>query len=100
MRKRRDGRVLMAIVAFLISFISLTLQAWILSLYIDAIIFNNWDFFSKTFSVSPPASGPNVYCLDRCVAELPFISGWIGIASFLLGWMVLVYSWWKPKLAD
>ena len=94
---KRDIRLLMALMLFLISMIAGLVQAWILHLYLDAVISRHWEYFSKMFSVSAPASGPNVFCFDRCVADLPFLAGWIGIASFLLGLAILIYSWWKPR---
>lgn len=92
----RDIRLLIAILLFVVSLISGSVQAWILHLYIEAIILRDWDQFSQLFSVEAPAFGPDVFCFGRCVANLPFLPGWIGIMSFLLGLVVLFWSWWKP----
>lgn len=94
---KRDNRLLVALILFLISMVSGAIQSWILYLYFDAAISRHWEYFSRMFSVSAPASGPNVFCFDRCVADLPFLAGWIGIGSFLLGLVVLIYTWRKPK---
>jgi hypothetical protein len=94
---RRDIRLVIAMLLFIASVIAGLVQAWILQLYLDAAISGHWAYFSKIFSVQQPASGPNGFCLDHCVADLPFLPGWIGIVSFLLGLTVLIYSWWKPR---
>lgn len=96
-KKKRDARLLIAIALFAICMIAGLIQAWILQLYIDALISGHWAYFSRIFSVEPPASGPDVFCFDRCVADLPFLAGWIGIVSFLSGVAVLAHSWWKPR---
>lgn len=97
MVERRDTRLLAALLLFMISIIFGTIQAWILKLYIDAAGTGYWAYFSEMFSVKPPPSGPDVFCFDYCVAELPFFTGWIGIVSFLLGVVLVAYSWWSPK---
>jgi len=96
-RDRRDRRLLIALMLFTGSLLAAAIQLWIFHLYINAIISQNWTYFSRLFSVDPPAMGPKTYCLDRCVAELPVLPGWIAVVAFLLGWMFLVYSWWKPR---
>lgn len=96
-KKKRDARLLIAIALFAICMVAGLIQAWILQLYIDALISGHWAYFSRIFSVEPPASGPDVFCFDRCVADLPFLAGWIGIVSFLSGVAVLAHSWWKPR---
>lgn len=98
--KKRDIRLLIAILLFVISMIAGLFQAWVLKLYIDAAVTGHWEYFSNTFSVQAPASGPDVFCFDYCVADLPFLAGWIGIVTFLLGVTVLAYSWWTPRSAD
>lgn len=95
-QKKRDVRLLMVLLLFVASTISGLVQAWILQLYFDAAVSGNWAYFAKTFSVQPPASGPDVFCLGHCAADLPFLAGWIAIVSFVLGVIVLIYSWWKP----
>jgi hypothetical protein len=95
--RARDIRLLIAILLFLVSIICALIQAWILRLFIDAAVLGQWAYFSETFSVQPPVSGPNEYCFDYCAADLPFLPGWIAVASFLLGLSTVVYSWWKPR---
>lgn len=93
---RRDRRLLIALVFLVISAALLFYQAIIVRLYISAAVMGDWSYFSKTFSVPLPAK-PNQICFDYCASKLPFFWGWIGIASFLLGVVVLAYSWWKPR---
>jgi hypothetical protein len=95
--KKRDGRLLVALLLFVVSMVCGLIQAWILRLYIDAAVYGNWTHFSEIFSVRPPASGPNEYCFDYCAADLPFLAGWIGLVSFLSGVVTVVHSWWKPR---
>ena len=96
-KRRRDFRILLALIFFSVSAVSVVIQAWIVKLYLEAALHDNWEYFSKIFSVQPPSFGPNVYCLDRCVAEMPFSAGWIGISSFVLGWSIIFYVWLLPK---
>ena len=96
---RRDRRLLISIALLMLSTLSLSYQALILKLYVDAAVLGRWEHFSKTFSVPPPV-GPNQACFDYCASKLPFFWGWIGIVCFLLGVAVLAYSWWKPRSHD
>lgn len=97
MNNIRDNRLMFSLLFFLIFIIFGLRQSWILMLYVDAAITGNWDYFSKMFSVQPPASGPNVYCFGRCASKLPFLSGWIAISSFVVGVIFVAHSWWLPK---
>ncbi|WP_162814909.1 hypothetical protein [Erythrobacter aureus] len=93
---KRDRRLLISIAFLIISVASFSYQALIIKLYIDGAVTGNWDYFSKTFS-APLLYGPNQACFDYCAPELPFVWGWIGIVSVLLGVATLAYSWWKPQ---
>ena len=95
---RRDGRLLAAMALFAAALVAGGVQAWIAALYIHAAVLGNWTGFAETFSVEAPPSGPEVFCFDYCAPELPFLIGWIGIAAFSLGWIVLAYAWWKPRV--
>ena len=95
--KTRDIRLLIALLLFVLSLIAGLIQAWILRLYIEASVSGHWEYFSETFSVRAPASGPNDFCFDHCAADLPFLAGWIGVICFGLGLVVLVYCWLKPR---
>jgi len=79
------------------SVVAWAIQAWILRLYIDAAVTRNWADFSKVFGVEAPAAGPELFCLDHCAAELPFIAGWLGMALFLSGFALLFLAWFKPR---
>ena len=95
---RRDTRLLIALLLFLASVVSWVVQAWIVQAYIFAAVMGGWDQFAEFFSVNPPASGPNEFCFDFCAPELPFAAGWIGLCAFLVGWILVAYAWWKPRL--
>jgi hypothetical protein len=47
----RDTRLLAAIALLTVSFIAGSIQAWILSLYLDAVISHEWSYFSEMFSL-------------------------------------------------
>jgi hypothetical protein len=74
------------------------IQAWIVSAYVFAAVMGQWEQFSDFFGVEPPASGPDQFCFDYCVADLPFFAGWVGIGSFLIGLALVVVAWWKPRI--
>jgi hypothetical protein len=92
----RDQRLLGAVALFTASAVSGVAQAAIVRLYIEAAVLGKWESFSNTFGVKAPPNGPDVYCLDYCVADLPFIAGWIGIVCFAIGLALTIRSWWKP----
>jgi hypothetical protein len=94
---KRDVRLLVALLLFVISLIATLVQAWVVMLFVDAAVMGDWTYFSELFSVDPPAAGPVSYCLDYCAAPLPFLPGWVGIVSFGLGLLTLFYSWLKPR---
>lgn len=96
-RAKRDIRLLIALLLFSLAAIAGLVQSWVLLLYIESIIARDWTYFSNKFSVEAPASGPDVFCFGRCVAELPFLAGWIGLVAFILGMALLAYCWCKPR---
>ena len=96
---RRDRRLLIAMLLFAIALVACAVQAQITALYIDSAVLGGWTWFARTFSVEVPGSGPSEYCFDYCAPPLPFLAGWISLASFVLGWAVLAYAWWSPRAA-
>jgi hypothetical protein len=94
---KRDRRLLTVIMLFLIAIIAGLVQAWIIRLYLDAAVLGHWTWFADTFGVHAPASGPDKFCFDYCAPRLPFLAGWIGIASFFGGLAALAFVWWKSK---
>ena len=95
---KRDRRLSLALLLFVISAGALLIQTWIATLYFGAAVNQNWEVFLDVFpSVAPPPTEPGVHCFDKCQPDLPFVAGWIGIVSFVLGLIVLAYSWWTPK---
>jgi len=90
---KRDNRLLIVMLLFAVSLISLAIQAVIVNIYVSAAVLGNWTYFAETFSVNPPGK----FCLDYCAPHLPFVMGWIGIAAFVIGWIILARVWWKPR---
>jgi hypothetical protein len=98
---KRDGRLLLALLLFVISASSLLVQAGILLLYFRSAVEENWTYFLEIFpSYALPPPGPGKGCYDDCYPDLPFIAGWIGIVAFLLAMSTLAYSWWRPRPHD
>jgi len=87
----------MALLLFLIALVAGIIQAWIVNLYIVAAVMGqqHWDQFTDFFGVDPVVE-PNQVCFDYCAPSLPFVAGWIGIASFLVGSILVAFAWWKP----
>lgn len=96
---RRDRRLLTAMLFFAAALVAAGIQTWITSLFIYAAVMGGWTWFAKTFSVEVPGSGPGERCLDYCAPPLPFLAGWIALTCFALGWAVLAYAWWSPRLS-
>lgn len=96
---RRDRRLLLAMFLFTIALIACAAQIQITALYIDAAVLGGWKWFATTFSVELPFSDPGRVCLDYCAPPLPFLAGWIALATFVLGWAMLAYAWWSPRVS-
>jgi hypothetical protein len=95
---KRDGRLSLALLMFVVCAGAVFVQSWILMFYFRSAIHQDWTYFLKNFpSYAPPTLQPGEYCFDDCFPGLPFIAGWIGIVSFCLGWSLLAYSWWRPR---
>ena len=94
---KRDRRLLIALMIFVISLVACVVQAWVTALYIDAAVTGNWTWFARTFSVAAPASAPEVFCFDHCAPEIPFLAGWVSIAAFTAACAMLAHAWWKPR---
>jgi hypothetical protein len=96
--QKRDGRLAIALLLFVMFAGATLVQAWILFRYFNAAVEQNWDHFAKLFpSYDFQPRGPGVLCYDSCYPDLPFVAGWIGIACFFLGMFLLVNSWWTSK---
>ena len=95
---KRDRRLLVAMLLFLVAVVAGLVQAWIVHLYIVAAVMGQqyWDHFTDFFGVDPVV-GPNQVCFDYCAPSLPFVAGWIGIVAFMAGWILVASAWWKPK---
>ena len=88
----RDKRSLGAMSLFLVSAFAWLIQAGIVRSYVYAAVMGHWSSFSSFFGVEPPPEG----CFDYCVAELPFMAGWIGIGCFFVGLALLFAAWLRP----
>lgn len=77
---------------FAASAIAWLVQAAIVRAYIYAAVMGNWSDFGSFFGVQAPSE----YCLDYCIADLPFIAGWVGIGCFILGFALLASVWLRP----
>jgi hypothetical protein len=97
----RDGRLLIAMLLFAGSSIAWLAQAAILWPHVNAIVVDARAGYAMTFPVEPPLGAGEEYgqwaCLDDCIPAYTFLAGWIGIAAFLVGWLILARAWWKPK---
>lgn len=95
---KRDHRLLIAMLLFLVAVIAGLIQAWIVNLFIVAAVMGGgyWDHFIELFGLDP-ITGPNQACFGYCAPSLPFIAGWIGIAAFSAGCFLVAYAWWKPR---
>lgn len=92
----RDKRLLGVIIFLISAACAAIIQAAIVRLYIDAAVMGTWTHVAETFAVQAPPNGPNEYCFDYCVADLPFTAGWIAIGSFAIALALVCHAWWKP----
>ena len=88
----RDKRLLGAMSLMVVSAVAWLIQAGIVRAYIYSAVMGNWSDFTKFFRVQPPSK----YCLDYCVADLPFVAGWTGIVCFCLGFALMFAAWLRP----
>ena len=94
---RRDMRLAAALLLFLLSIIASAYQGLVIASWMDAAVQGQWGWFSETYSVEAPPSGPSEFCFGRCASELPFHSGWLAIGSFLVAVGLVAWAWWRPK---
>ena len=100
MIRGRDGRLLISLLLLIMSAVFVLMQYWIVHLYIDSVIAGDWTYFSDLFSVKAPASGPDKFCFDRCVADLPLFPGYAAACCFFGGIMTLAHAWLRPKTVE
>lgn len=96
----RDGRLLISLLFLIMSAVFALVQSWIVHLYIDSVIAGDWTYFSDLFFVNAPASGPDKFCFDRCVADLPLFPGYAAACCFLIGIMTLGHVWLRPRAVE
>ncbi len=96
--KKRDGRLSLALLLFVIFAGSMLVQTWIVLIYFRSAVERNWTYFLEFFpSYDFQPRGPGSGCYGYCYPDLPFVAGWIGLACFVLGMSFLVNSWWTSK---
>ena len=93
---RRDRRLAAAIALFVLSAIAAAWQTIVINAFINTAVMGGWEHFAQTFGVEMPY-GPNQVCFDYCAPDLPFLAGWVSIASFALGLALVVLAWWRPR---
>jgi hypothetical protein len=97
MYKDRDMRLIFCVLSNILFILFFVFEAWIIYLYINSAVLNDWSYFSKTFSVEAPLSGPDKFCLDYCAPNLPLLPGLISLIFFCIGEFLLVWSLVAPK---
>jgi hypothetical protein len=79
-------------VSLSIALILTAYQAWVLNIYIDALVTGHWDYFSRIFSIEPPARGPYKFCFGRCAPKLPFTAGWAALIFYATAVIILYWQ--------
>jgi hypothetical protein len=97
---KRDGRLALSLLLFVISAGSLAVQGWIIFLWFFSALNQDWTYVEKLFPSAMRPPPPGTYCMDDCSPDLPFVAGPIGIVSFFVGLSILAYSWWRPRRHD
>jgi hypothetical protein len=95
---KRDRRLLVSLLLFAASAVSTLAQVWVTNFYIYSALAQDWTWFLEWFpSHELPTVPPGHVCLDDCYPDLPLVAGWIAIAAFSLGTIILMYCWWVSK---
>jgi hypothetical protein len=94
---KRDPKLLFSILMLLIFTVAGAFQSWIVIVYYYSALNQNWSYFSELFPSAVHQPAPGALCMGDCSPNLPFVAGWIGIASFVTALIVLTYSWWRSK---
>ncbi len=79
---KREKVIILSFISFLLSAICGALQAWIIYLYIESAVAQDWSYFTHLFGKSDFVRSKNDFCFDRCVPNLPFELGWASISFF------------------
>lgn len=95
---KRDRRLLIAMLFFLIAVIAGCVQVWIVSLYVYAAVMGQayWDRFIALFGLEP-ITKPGEFCFDFCAPAMPLLAGEIAGGAFLVGWTIVAVAWWRPR---
>ena len=97
MKPRRDRRLAIALLLFAFAAMAATLQSVIAANWMNATVIGHWEWFVDTWGGELPARGPKVFCFDWCAPELPFWAGWLAIGCFASGFVLIAWTWWRPK---
>ena len=89
----RDKRLLLSILLFVGAACGGLYQGLVAKRYVEAAVSGNLRYFARSFGLPVPPE----FCLDFCGPGLPFTAGWLSIASFLAGLILLIRAWWKPR---
>lgn len=93
---KRDRRLAAALSLFVFSAVAGAWQAVITASWMRTAVMGGWESFVDTFGGELPY-GPNEACFGSCAPDLPFLAGWLSIGSFLTGFVLVAWAWWKPR---
>jgi hypothetical protein len=97
---KRDGRLALSLLLFVVSAGALVVEGWIISLWFFSALNQDWTYVEKLFPSALRPPPPGAYCMGDCTPDLPFVAGAIGIVSFFAGLLILAHSWWRPRRHD
>jgi hypothetical protein len=94
---KRDRRLLVPLALLVIAVIALGYQAIIVRNYVwSSIMDHNWESMVELYGIEAPEMGPERFCFDYCAPRMPFVAGWVGIASLVSAIVSLLFVWWSP----
>ncbi|MEY2855424.1 MAG: hypothetical protein RL030_2556 [Pseudomonadota bacterium] len=97
-RTKRNRRLLLALLLFAATAVSTLVQVWVTNFYLYSANAQDWTLFLEWFpSYALPPIPPGHGCFDDCSPDLPFVAGWIAVAAFVMGFIILARIWWVSK---
>lgn len=94
---KRDRRLLLSILLFVVSASAVLVQGYIVALYVNSALTDDWTAYANIFPSAVRPDDPTSVCFAYCFPHMPFMAGWIGVVSFILGTYLLVACWWNPR---
>ena len=88
----RDKRLIFPLSCLLVTLVASLIQGFTLAGYVEASYTGNWDYFATHYGVEIPE-----LCFGICAPKLPFVFGWIAIATFVAAFASLILIYWRPK---